>query len=67
MAGNEKQGWVSKLKNHNLERLTKVAFCDKASCFGLASWKIAYGGKHALLCSPHTVALMRERKIWGPR
>jgi hypothetical protein len=47
-----------------LERMTSISFCDMSKCMELASWRLGYGSQTVAFCSRHTLATMRNRRIW---
>jgi hypothetical protein len=47
-----------------IERVSSSAFCEVGECERLAAWRIVYGSQSVELCSKHTLATMRNRRIW---
>jgi hypothetical protein len=47
-----------------IERVSNSAFCEVGQCERLAVWRIGYGAQSVEFCSKHTLATMRNRRIW---
>ena len=47
-----------------IERVSEPSFCEMGSCSEFASWRISYGTQAAELCSSHTLATMRNHRLW---
>jgi hypothetical protein len=51
--------------NGKIERILTVEFCESRDCGRLADWRIGYGVQNVDLCSRHTLATMRSRRVWA--
>jgi hypothetical protein len=70
MAGNlyRRRDWNSALREGTvgrIERVTGSAFCEVGRCDGVAVWRIGCGTRSVKFCAKHTLATMRNRKIWS--
>ena len=50
-----------------IEKVSTVGFCESMGCARLADWRIGYGVQSVDLCSRHTLATMKSRRIWSGR
>ena len=48
-----------------VERVPSVGFCESTGCARLADWRVGYGMQTVDLCARHTMATMRNRKVWA--
>jgi hypothetical protein len=48
----------------HIGRVPSVSFCEVTHCIRLASWRIGYDTQCVDLCPRHTLATMRNRRLW---
>jgi hypothetical protein len=64
---NRGKSWPSSSDRNSfgtLESVTSVSFCEMTRCIKLASWRIGSGAQSVAFCPKHTLATMRDSRLW---
>ena len=48
----------------HIGRVPSVAFCEVTHCIRIATWRVGYDTQSVDLCPRHTLATMKNRRLW---